>query len=169
LISSHMSTTISEIQQYSVWWQYILSGDNISSGDNIFPKTILSLAIMPLTHNITQINIVFSIVSQIYWDADNNVSSISRGASPYVRWSPPVFGKRHLHSHLDFPQEACSTAWPAYNMFCHRNHNTITNKDDCRNDVQFDCIVVLIEKRLIGESWVEAKYRCKIGFLSSST
>jgi hypothetical protein len=37
---------------------------------------------------------------------------ISRGASPDVRWSPLVFGKRHLHSHPDFLQEACSTVSP---------------------------------------------------------
>ncbi len=35
---------------------------------------------------------------------------VSRGASLDVRWSPPVFRKRHFHSHLDFPQELRSTA-----------------------------------------------------------
>jgi hypothetical protein len=35
---------------------------------------------------------------------------VSRGASPDMRWSPPVCGKRHVCSHLDFPQELCSTA-----------------------------------------------------------
>jgi hypothetical protein len=35
---------------------------------------------------------------------------VSRDASPDVRWSPLVFGKQHIHSHLAFPQELCSTA-----------------------------------------------------------
>ncbi len=35
---------------------------------------------------------------------------VSIGAFPDVRWSPPVFGKRHIHSHPDFPQELHSTA-----------------------------------------------------------
>ncbi len=35
---------------------------------------------------------------------------VSRGASPDVRWSTPVFGKWHIHSHLDFPQELRSMA-----------------------------------------------------------
>ncbi len=35
---------------------------------------------------------------------------VSRGASPDVQWSPLVFGKWHIHSHPDFPQELRSTA-----------------------------------------------------------
>ncbi len=37
-------------------------------------------------------------------------SCVSRGASPEVRWSPPLFWKRHIQSLPDFPQEFCSTA-----------------------------------------------------------
>ena len=35
---------------------------------------------------------------------------VSRGASPDVHWSPLVFGKQHIHSQPDFPQELGSTA-----------------------------------------------------------
>ncbi len=35
---------------------------------------------------------------------------VSSGASSDVWWSPLVFGKRHIHSHPDFPQELRSTA-----------------------------------------------------------
>ena len=37
-------------------------------------------------------------------------SCVSRGASPEVRWSPPLLWKQHIQSLPDFPQEFCSTA-----------------------------------------------------------
>ncbi len=37
-------------------------------------------------------------------------SCVSRGASPEVRWSPPLLWKRHIQSLPDFPQELCSMA-----------------------------------------------------------
>ncbi len=38
------------------------------------------------------------------------MSCVSRGASPEVRWSPPLLWKRHIQSLPDIPQEFCSTA-----------------------------------------------------------
>ncbi len=37
-------------------------------------------------------------------------SCVSGGASPEVRWSPPLLWKQHIQSLPDIPQEFCSTA-----------------------------------------------------------
>ncbi len=86
---------------------------------------------------------------------------VSRGASPDMRWSPPVFGKQYFHSHPDFPQESHSTAtsitllpawvWDLWGRMIYTNvvmfwRTADTNDDACCHVgiLLCWCIVVLV-------------------------
>jgi len=87
----------------------------------------------------------------------------SRGASPHVWWSPPVFGKQHICSHLDFPQELrstlSSTTLPA------RDITTQWSMKMMLAEMIYTGTLKLFvgKKQVTTESWIMAKYICKIG------
>ncbi len=75
---------------------------------------------------------------------------VSRGASPDVRWSPPVFGKRHLHSHPDFPWEARSTAWPHTTLSAHVSHAVVDLQEFLKHGVKLQLFMFMCNLHRIG-------------------
>ena len=111
---------------------------------------------------------LYSIVTPQNRQTDDTNSStagngVSRVASPHLRWSPPVFGKGHICSHLDFPQElrstASSTTLPARDITTQWAMKMMLAKMIYTGTLK----LVVGKKRVTTESWVMAKYRCKIG------
>ncbi len=68
---------------------------------------------------------------------------VSRGASPDVRWSPPVFGKRHIHSHPASPQELRSTA------------SSITRLPECIKQFVLGCRGLWVGIGVLKSTWCE--------------
>jgi len=75
---------------------------------------------------------------------------VSCGASWDVRWSPPVFGKWHLHSHPDFPREACSTAWPHTTLSAHVSHAVVDLQEFLKHGVKLQLFMFMCNLHWIG-------------------
>jgi hypothetical protein len=67
----------------------------------------------------------------------------TKGAYPGVRWSPPVSGKRHIRSPLDFPQEIRSTAVSKHSPFFRSKMHCHYTR--CRVDISDSSLFIILQ------------------------